>query len=237
MNAQLPTLPGRSLQKAIKREEFSMFNEPTVFVVDDDQAVRDSLCWLIEAAGLNVKACESATEFLAQYDPQWPGCLVLDIRLPGMSGLELQRELIQRQINVPIIIITGHGDVSTAVRAMKAGAIDFIEKPFSDQLLIQRVRDALERDSQSRQSAAHRQSIQMRIASLTPRERQVLDLVVQGKLNKQIAAELQLSQKTVEAHRANLMSKMQASNVADLVKQAMAGQFADSDNAGSQEFV
>ncbi len=221
----------RSLFKATKREDVSMQNEPTVFIVDDDQAVRDSLCWLIEAAGLNVKACVSAIEFLSMYDPQWPGCLVLDVRLPGMSGLELQRELQQRQIDIPIIIITGHGDVSTAVRAMKAGAIDFIEKPFSDDLLIQRVRDAIERDANGRLANADRQNIQQRIASLTPREKQVLDLVVQGKLNKQIAAELQLSQKTVEAHRANLMSKMQATNVADLVKQAM-GANLDFNNAG-----
>jgi two-component system response regulator FixJ len=209
------------LFNAKEREDASMVKEPTVFVVDDDQAVRDSLCWLIEAAGLNVKAFNSAQEFLAVYDPQWAGCLVLDVRLPGMSGLELQRELVQRQITLPIIIITGHGDVSTAVRAMKAGAVDFIEKPFSDELLIQRVRDALEKDAQNRQVTADRNNIQQRIALLTPREKQVLELVVQGKLNKQIAADLHLSQKTVEAHRANLMSKMQATNVADLVKQAM----------------
>lgn len=210
-----------SLFKAKVREDASMLKEPTVFIVDDDQAVRDSLCWLIEAAGLSVKAFNSAQEFLAIYDPQWAGCLVLDVRLPGMSGLELQRELAQRQVMLPIIIITGHGDVSTAVRAMKAGAIDFIEKPFSDDLLIHRVRDALEKDAQNRQVSADRNHIQQRIALLTPREKQVLELVVQGKLNKQIAADLHLSQKTVEAHRANLMSKMQATNVADLVKQAM----------------
>jgi two-component system response regulator FixJ len=221
----------RNLFKATKREDVSMQNEPTVFVVDDDQAVRDSLCWLIEAAGLNVKACVSAVEFLSLYDPQWPGCLVLDVRLPGMSGLDLQRELQQRQIQIPIIIITGHGDVSTAVRAMKAGAIDFIEKPFSDDALIQRIRDALDRDATARMAQADRLSIQQRIASLTPREKQVLELVVQGKLNKQIAADLQLSQKTVEAHRANLMSKMQATNVADLVKQAM-GASIDFNNHG-----
>lgn len=198
-----------------------MLNEPTVFVVDDDQAVRDSLCWLIEAEGINVKACASANEFLDTYDPQWPGCLVLDVRLPGMSGLDLQRELTNRQIRLPIIIITGHGDVPTAVRALKAGAVDFMEKPFSDELLIKRVHNAIEHDSLSRRQNAEKQTIQHRIASLTPRERQVLDLVVQGKLNKQIASDLHLSQKTVEAHRANLMSKMQATNVADLVKQAL----------------
>lgn len=198
-----------------------MLNEPTVFVVDDDQAVRDSLCWLIEAEGINVKACESASEFLDFYDPQWPGCLVLDVRLPGMSGLDLQRELTHRQITLPIIIITGHGDVPTAVRALKAGAVDFMEKPFSDEAIIKRVHSALEQNTHDRRQASERSVIQQRIASLTPRERQVLDLVVQGKLNKQIASDLHLSQKTVEAHRANLMSKMQATNVADLVKQAL----------------
>lgn len=221
MTLQEPAVSHTPLLKATKREDDSMLNEPTVFVVDDDQAVRDSLCWLIEAEGINVKACESANEFLEAYDPHWPGCLVLDVRLPGMSGLDLQRELTNRNITLPIIIITGHGDVPTAVRALKAGAVDFMEKPFSDETLIKRVHSAIEQDSNDRRHSAERQSIQQRIASLTPRERQVLDLVVQGKLNKQIAADLHLSQKTVEAHRANLMSKMQATNVADLVKQAL----------------
>lgn len=195
--------------------------QSTVFVVDDDPAIRESLRWLIESVGLKVKVFTTANEFLKSYDPSLPGCLVLDIRMPGMSGLDLQNELAARNVSIPILIITGHAEVPVAVRAMKAGALDFIEKPFSDQLLLDRIRRAIEKDVEFRQANSERVGVAARLAQLTPREREVMDLVIAGKANKVIASELGLSPKTVEVHRAHVMKKMQVDSLADLVRLGM----------------
>lgn len=195
-----------------------MSTEPTVFVVDDEAAMRDSLRWLLQSVGLSVETYATGEEFLKGYDPQRPGCLVLDVRMPGMSGLSLQEALLARNIHLPVIIITGYAEVPTAVRALKTGAIDFIEKPFSDDVLLERVRQAIEQDRHVREEQAKCAEVEARFAQLTPRERQVMALVINGKANKIIAAELGLSPKTVEVHRANVMSKMGADSVADLVR-------------------
>ena len=192
--------------------------EPTVFVVDDDRAMRDSLSWLLDSVGLRVRSYATAAEFLADHDPAQPGCLVLDVRMPGMSGLDLQAELARRGVELPTIVITGHAEVSMAVRAVKAGAIDFIEKPFSDQLLLDRVRQALEIDLEAREVRRRREDARRRLATLTAREREVLDLVVAGKANKEIASALGLSTKTVEVHRAHVMSKMCVDSLAELIR-------------------
>lgn len=195
--------------------------EPTVYIVDDDKAVRDSLRWLIESTKLNVKTYDAAQAFLDEYDPSAPGCLLLDVRMPGMTGLELQEKLNQNAIRIPVIIITGHGDVQMAVRAMRQGAMDFIEKPFNDQVLLERVHEAIDKDLTDRHARQDVETIQKRLERLTPREREVLGMVVDGKLSKQIAAELGLSEKTIEVHRGHIMSKMRADNVADLVRMTL----------------
>ena len=192
--------------------------EPTVFVVDDDRAMRDSLSWLLDSVGLRVRSYATAAEFLADHDPAQPGCLVLDVRMPGMSGLDLQAELARRGVELPTIVITGHAEVSMAVRAVKAGALDFIEKPFSDQLLLDRVRQALEIDLEVREVRRRREDALRRLATLTAREREVLNLVVAGKQNKEIASELGVSPKTVEVHRAHVMSKMCVDSLAELIR-------------------
>ncbi|MCX7169810.1 MAG: response regulator transcription factor [Proteobacteria bacterium] len=199
-------------------------NVPTVFIVDDDQAVARSLRWLIETVRLRVETFASAQAFIDGYDASKPGCLVLDVRMPGMSGLELQERLAAQRIHVPIIYITGHGDVQMAVRAVQSGAFDFIEKPFNDQDLLDRIQKAIVFDAGQRGKDAQRAQLRALFASLTPREREVLDLVVEGKSNKAIANYFGLSAKTVEVHRANMMEKMQARSVADLVKMAMQNQ-------------
>lgn len=191
--------------------------EATIFVVDDDQAARDSLRWLLESVDLRVQTFDSAAHFLDAYQPGQPGCLVLDVRMPGMSGLELQDLLADRQCNLPTLFITGHGDVPMAVRAMKAGAMDFIEKPFHDQTLLERIQQCLARGNQLREESATRAAWLQRIASLTPREREVLDMIVGGSSNKAVASALGISIKTVEAHRANVMEKMSVSSLAELV--------------------
>ena len=196
-------------------------SEPTVFIVDDDQAVARSLRWLIETVRLGVETFASAQAFLDEYDLSKPGCLVLDVRMPGISGLELQERLAARRINVPIIFITGHGDVQMAVRALQAGAFDFVEKPFNDQDLLDRIQKAIAFDAERRGKEAQRAQLQALFASLTPREREVLDLVVEGMSNKAIANTLGLSAKTVEVHRAKVMEKMHARSISDLVKMAM----------------
>lgn len=195
--------------------------EPIVFVVDDDQAMRNSLKWLIESVGMQVETYASASEFIDSYYPGRAGCLLLDVRMPGMSGLELQAYLSRQEIRIPIVIITGHGDVSMAVRAMKAGAVDFIEKPFNDQALLDSIRNALDFDEQQRSLQAQRAEIAARLAQLTPREHEVMEMVTDGRSNKEIAAELGVSAKTVEAHRARVMDKMQADSLAELVRMAL----------------
>ncbi|MCP3869121.1 MAG: response regulator transcription factor [Gammaproteobacteria bacterium] len=205
-----------------------MSNQATVFVVDDDQAMRNSLKWLIESVDLEVKTYASANEFIRDYYPGRAGCLLLDVRMPGMSGLELQEQFIEQQINIPIIIITGHGDVPMAVRAMKAGAVDFIEKPFNDELLLESIRNALIMDVDQRTAQSVRADIATRLAHLTPREHEVMDMVTSGRANKDIAKTLGVSSKTVEAHRARVMEKMEASSLAELVKMAIAAKNAKS---------
>jgi FixJ family two-component response regulator len=190
----------------------------TVFVVDDDEAVRGSLKLLLKALSLPVQAYASAPEFLAAFDPSRSGCLVLDIRMPGMSGLELQEELNSRGAMLPIIFITGHGDVPMAVEAMQRGAMDFLQKPFRDQDLLDRINKALDKDRAGRELLGNRERIRERIAGLTPREREVMALVARGNANKVIAGDLELSQRTVEIHRAQVMEKMGANSLAHLVR-------------------
>lgn len=189
----------------------------TVFVVDDDQAVRMALSLLIRSMGLAVETFESASAFLGTCDPERSGCLVLDIRMPGMSGLEMQEELNRRAIGLPVIFITGHGDVAMAVRAMKSGAVDFIEKPFNDQQLLDRVNKALDLDRNARAARAEHATLAARIELLSPREREVMERIVAGQANKVIAIELGLSERTVEIHRAKVMTKTGARSLAELV--------------------
>ncbi len=195
-----------------------MSPDPTVFVVDDDQAMRSSLKWLIESVGVKVEIYATADEFMHSYYPGRSGCLLLDVRMPGMSGLELQEHLVRRQIHIPVIIITGHGDVPMAVRAMKAGAVDFIEKPFNDELLLESIRKALAADERQRGLQSQRAGIASRLAHLTPREHEVMEMVTEGRSNKEIALDLGVSAKTVEAHRARVMEKMEAASLAELVR-------------------
>lgn len=194
---------------------------PTVFIVDDDAAIRRSLRFLIESSGLAVETFETAEAFMAQYAPSRAGCLILDVRMPGMSGLHLQEELSKRGATLPIIIVTGYAEVPMAVRALQAGACDFIEKPFSDQVLLERVRQALVRDVELRRQKAERSEARVRLARLTDREADVLRGVVAGKPNKVIAHDLGLQVKTVEAHRARVMKKLEAESLADLVRLTM----------------
>ena len=199
-----------------------MTHNPTVFIVDDDQEVHDAIKLLMNSVGLAAETFGSVQEFLARFDPQRTGCLVLDIRMKGMSGLDLQDRLTQEAIHPPIIIITGHGDVPMAVRAVKAGAVDFIEKPFNDQLLLDAVHRAIEQDAEHRGRASHLADIQVRVQKLTPREREILEMVVAGKRNKVIAIDLGISQSTVEAHRAKVMEKMEAASLSDLMRMMLA---------------
>ena len=192
--------------------------EPTVFVVDDDQAIRQAMELLMRSVGLKHEVLGSADDFLDRYSPEQSGCLVLDIRMPGLGGLELQQELIDRNWTLPVIFITGHGDVPMAVEAMQKGAVDFIQKPFRDQELLDRVREALATDQERRSEQRLKDSVAERLGRLTKREREVMDLVATGKPNKVIAYELDVSQRTVEIHRARVMEKMQARSLAELVR-------------------
>ena len=194
-----------------------MSDDAIVFIVDDDEAVRQSTAWLIESIGLKVNTFVSADDFLENYNNE-SGCIVMDVRMPGMSGLEAQEEMKTRGISLPLIFITGHGDVPMAVRALKRGAFDFIEKPFNDQLLLDAVQRGLKQNSEARESLIQNESIDKRISSLTPREHEVMLRVTEGKPNKVIAHELNVSIKTVEVNRARMMEKMEASSVAELVK-------------------
>lgn len=194
---------------------------PTVFVVDDDESVRSSLRFLLRSVGLESRTFASASEFLENYDPAHPGCLVLDVRMPGMSGLELQQQLNLRGAVIPVIFITGHGDIPMAVEAMQHGAHDFLQKPFRDQDLIDRIQRALAKDSKARAALGEHESIRARLDTLTPREREVLALMAQGKPNKVMAHELGVSQRTVEIHRARVMEKSGAASLAQLVRMVM----------------
>jgi RNA polymerase sigma factor (sigma-70 family) len=198
-----------------------MTGELTVFVVDDDQAMRSSLQWLIESVGMRVETFDSARAFLDAYYPGRAGCLLLDVRMPGMSGLELQTYLVRHDIRIPVIIITGHGDISMAVKAMKSGAVDFIEKPFDDEGLLHSIRNALQHEEKQHALRARRTDISARVAELTPREHEVMTMVTDGKSNKEIAAALGVSAKTVEVHRARVMDKMRADSLAELVRMVL----------------
>lgn len=193
-----------------------MTEPATVFVVDDDEAMRESLLWLLKSVGLPAVGHPSAEAFLAALDPDRPGCLVLDVRMPGMSGLELQERLVAMGAALPVIIITGHGDIPMAVRAMKAGAVDFLEKPFNNQQLLERITAALRSGDAAHAERRRRDALRERLASLSPRERAVALLVAAGKQNKVIAFDLGISQKTVEIHRHNAMEKMRAAGAAEL---------------------
>jgi FixJ family two-component response regulator len=194
----------------------------TIFIVDDDEAVRDSLRWLLEANGYRVRSFSGAEEFLESYDPNQVGVLIVDVRMPGMSGLELQEELIARQAPLPIVFITGHGDVPMAVSTMKKGAVDFLEKPFNETDLRGIVARMLEMANERFSQLQAKKNQEAVLGRLTAREQQVLERIVAGRLNKQIAGDLNISIKTVEAHRANIMEKLEVTTVADLMKIALA---------------
>ena len=191
---------------------------PTAYIVDDDEAIRTLWRWLMESNGIAARTFATAAEFIEIYRHDAPGCLVLDVRLPGMSGLELQQYLNQRGIEIPIVFVTGHGDVPTAVSAIKGGAVDFIQKPFSYKEVVSIIRRAFARDTEIRQKRARQSRLAERLGTLTEREREVLQRIIEGKQNKIIAAELDISVKTVEFHRSKVMEKMGVDSVAELVQ-------------------
>lgn len=195
--------------------------ENTVFVVDDDQAVLDSLGMLLRSMKIGCQLFASAQDFLDAYQADWQGCIVLDIRMPGMSGMELHRHLVEQHATMPVIFVTGHGDVPMAVEAMHNGAFDFIQKPYRDQDLLDRINQALAWDEEHRSQEDRKRELLERSQSLTPREREVMECVVRGLANKVIAMDLDLSQRTVEIHRARVMEKMHARSLAELVRMSM----------------
>ena len=192
--------------------------EPVVMIVDDEPDVRAALGLLLKSVNYQVKVFESAQDYWTKFDPEQPGCLILDVRMPGMSGLELQTQLGQLDYHPPIIMISGHGELAMAVNAVKAGAMDFLQKPVSDQTLLDRVSQALKKDAEQRQTWEQLKSVQARYESLTAREREVLAGVVHGKLNKIIASDLHVSTRTVEIHRAHMMEKMEAGSLTALMR-------------------
>jgi FixJ family two-component response regulator len=198
-----------------------MSPEQVVFVVDDDAAVRDSLRWLMDSVGLRVEPFASGEAFLDAITPAREGCVLLDLRMPGLSGLEVHAQLRERGVELPVIVVSGHGDVPMAVRALKSGVADFIEKPFKDQELLDCVQQALRRDAKQRLQRMRRDELMARYLTLTPRELDVLRLVVDGQANKAIGATLGISQKTVETHRARVMDKMAAGSVSELVRMTL----------------
>lgn len=189
-----------------------------VFVVDDDASMRDAISRLLNAVGLTVQTFTSARAFLNRRLPEVPGCLVLDVRLPGLSGLDLQREMVERGIHIPVVFITGHGDIPMSVQAMKAGAVEFLTKPFRDQDLLDAVRSGIQLDRKEREERAELAELRDCVGQLTQREQEVMSLVVSGLLNKQIALQLGTSEKTIKIHRSQVMRKMRASSLADLVR-------------------
>ena len=201
-----------------------MTREPIVHVIDDDEAVRDSLAFLLETVDLKVKTYDSALRFLEQPSPADPGCLITDIRMPEMTGLDLVRRLNERGSTLPVIVITGHGDVPLAVEAMRAGVVDFIEKPFNDEAILAALRRALDLSRDHAEVVAEKKAIVQRLDKLSGRERQVLDGLVAGQANKVIALNLGISPRTVEVYRANLMTKMQASSLSELVRMTLNAQ-------------
>ena len=208
---------------------------PTVFVVDDDASIRDALKNLFRSVGLNVETFGAAQEFLSRERSKGPGCLVLDVRLPGVSGLDVQRQLADANVQIPIVFITGHGDIQMSVRAMKAGAVEFLTKPFRDQDLLDAVQQAVDRDRATRELQAQAAETRERYESLSPREQEVMGLVVRGLLNKQIAGTLGTSEATVKMHRGHVMRKMQADSLAELIR--MAGRLEVSSNPPGQAHV
>jgi FixJ family two-component response regulator len=192
--------------------------EPVVYVVDDEKQVRESLDMLLKTMGLPVRTYSSAHDFLSDYNPEQHGCLVLDVRMPGMSGLELQAQLASERINIPIIIITGHGDVPMAVQAIKVGALDFIEKPFREQELLDSIQKAIKLDAKNKENRAEQEKWKEAFSALTPREREIVRELVVGKANKLIAYELGISPKTVDFHRANILDKLGVDSVVELVR-------------------
>lgn len=195
-----------------------MKKKPTVFIVDDDDGIREGLSLLLETVGQACELFESAVDFLDAYDPERGGCLVLDMRMPRMTGLDLQEHLLERGATLPIIFITGHGDIPMAVEAMRRGALDFIRKPFREQDLLDRINEALEVDAGKRRHLHDRQQLRNRIASLSDREREVFACVAEGKMNKVIALDLGISERTVEVHRSHVMKKLEARTLAQLVR-------------------
>jgi FixJ family two-component response regulator len=192
-------------------------SQGVVYIVDDDPALRDAICFLVGSVGYAARACESAAELLRRIEEDRPACLVLDVRLPGLSGLELQRELYARESSARIIFITGHGDIPKAVRAIRCGAVDFLEKPFDDQVLLDRIGEALDASAAELRRRASRLGLERRLAGLTERERDVLRLVIAGKTSKGVASALDISAKTVENHRHNIMTKAGVASVAQLI--------------------
>ena len=199
-----------------------MKDRPTVFVIDDDPAVLESLSRLVGAAGFQVECYDGADAFLGAYREDRPGCLVTDIRMPGMSGLDLQERMRAEGSSIPTIVLTGYGDVPGAVRALKGGALDFLQKPFEPDVLLVRIDEALEKDSRAREAKARASELESRLSQLTPREREVMALVIEGKANKVIAIDLGISERTVELHRGRVMRKLGARSVPDLIRKVEA---------------
>lgn len=222
LNARLfsPKISHPSAEKSPERPLVTSPERPLVFIVDDDDSVRQAVARLIRSLGFEPEIYASARELLRRPPPDRPACLVLDVRMPGLSGLDLQKELAERQLAMPIIFVTGHGTIPMSVQAMKAGAVDFLTKPFNDEDLLEAIGHAIDKCLRSRRERAELAAIKERLDTLTPREREVFEMVVTGRLNKQISGALGVSEKTVKVHRARVMQKMEAGSLAELVRMA-----------------